>query len=549
MEEVFLQNYDPMSNIWLSAIIAAAPIIVFLLSLVVFKLKGYMAAFLTVVVSLAISIAFYKMPIVTAFMSFVYGFLYGLWPIAWIILCAIFLYKLSVKSGYFETLKASIMAISPDHRIQIILIAFSFGSFLEGAIGFGAPVAISAALLMGLGLRPLSAAGLSMIANTAGAAFGAVGIPVTALAGTVGVDPQLISTMVARMLPPITFTLPFLLVFLVSGLRGVIGVLPHVLTAATSYTITQYVTAKFIGPELVNITSAIVSIFMLSAALQIWKVKEIFRVEGSGDIKSDVMLGFEDIVKAWLPFIFIIVAIVIWNIPQFKDLVSFATIKFEVAKLHNLVASVAPISSGQQALGAIYSWDLLKATGTAIFVAALLTILVLKIKFDVVTNSAKEAIKEMGLPIITIGLIVSYAYIAKYSGQAATMGLALSSTGNAFGFFSPVIGWLGVFLTGSVTSANLLFGTLQQVTANQLSVPDVIFIAANTVGGVVGKIISPQSIAVACAAVGMAGRESEVLKFTLKYSLLFIILASFITWAVIHLFPELVPVVTNFQRH
>ena len=332
-------------------------------------------------------------------------------------------------------------------------------------------------------------------------------------------------------------------------MRGVIGVLPHVLTAATSYTITQYVTAKFIGPELVNITSAIVSIFMLSVALQIWKVKEIFRVEGSEEIKSDVMLGFGDIVKAWLPFIFIIVAIVIWNIPQFKDLVSFATIKFEVAKLHNLVASVAPISSGQQALGAIYSWDLLKATGTAIFVAALLTILVLKIKFDVVTNSAKEAIKEMGLPIITIGLIVSYAYIAKYSGQAATMGLALSSTGNAFGFFSPVIGWLGVFLTGSVTSANLLFGTLQQVTANQLSVPDVIFIAANTVGGVVGKIISPQSIAVACAAVGMAGRESEVLKFTLKYSLLFIILASFITWAVIHLFPELVPVVTNFQRH
>lgn len=547
MQEVFLQNYDPAGNIWLSAAVAALPIGVFLLCLTVFKLKGYVAAFLTVAASLAVAIIFYKMPAVTAFMSFAYGFFYGLWPIAWIILCAIFLYKLSVKSGYFETLKASITAISPDCRIQVILIAFSFGSFLEGAIGFGAPVAICAALLMGLGLKPLSAAGLSMIANTAGAAFGAVGIPVTALSGTVNVDAQLISTMTARMLPPITFTLPFLLVFLVSGFKGVLGVLPHVVTAAASYTIAQYATAKFLGPELVNIIAAIVSIVMLWSALRIWKIKDVFRVSGQSEAKEGVSLSAKDAFKAWLPFILIIAAIVVWNSSGFKSLVDFATFKFEVANLHNLTASNPPISQGVQAISAVYTWDALRATGTAILLAAILTTLILKIKPQIAVASAKEAAKEMAFPIVTIGFIVAYAYVAKYSGQAATMGLALSSTGNAFGFFSPVIGWLGVFLTGSVTSANLLFGTLQQVTANQLSVPDVIFMAANTVGGVVGKIISPQSIAVACAAVGMAGRESEVLKFTLKYSLLFIVLASFITWAVIHLFPQLVPVVTNFR--
>lgn len=548
MQNYFIQNYDPASNLWLSAAIAALPIFVFLLSLVVFKLKGYVAAFLTVIASVVVAILFYKMPIIAVGMSFVYGFLYGLWPIAWIILCAIFLYKLSVKSGYFEVLKASIMIISPDHRIQVMLIAFCFGSFLEGAIGFGAPVAICAALLMGLGLKPLSAAGLSMVANTAGAAFGAVGIPITALAGTVNLDQTLISTMVARMLPPITFLVPFFLVFLVGGFKRMKDVLPHVIVVAASYTVTQYATAKFLGPELVNITSAIVSIFMLSIAINLFKIKNIFRLDSKEDFTQTKNLGFEQIVKAWLPFIFVIVAIVVWNLDIFKSIMGFADIKFEIPNLHNTVVQAVPIVEGEQAISAIYSWSIIKATGTAILLAAALTILTLRIKFEVAKDSAIEAIKEMTMPIITIGFIVSYAYIAKYSGQAATMGLAFSSTGNAFSLFSPFIGWLGVFLTGSVTSANLLFGTLQQVTANQLNVPDVIFLAANTVGGVVGKIISPQSIAVACAAVGMAGRESEVLKFTLKYSLIFIVLASIITWLVVHVFPQLVPIVVNFAN-
>lgn len=548
MQGYFLQNYDPAGNIWLSALVAALPIFVFLLSLVVFKLKGYVAAFLTVAASAGVAVLFYKMPVSAAFASFAYGFLYGFWPIAWIILCAIFLYKLSVNSGYFETLKTSITIISPDHRIQVILIAFCFGSFLEGAIGFGAPVAISAALLMGLGLKPLSAAGLSMVANTAGAAFGAVGIPITALAGTVNLDPTIISTMTARMLPPITFLVPFFLAFLVGGKFK--DVLPHVTVTAASYTITQYATAKFLGPELVNITSAIVSIVLLSASVRIWKIKNIFRLDAAQGEQNlePPRLSAGQILKAWLPFGFVITAIVVWNLDAFKSAMSFADIKFEVPNLHNVVVQSAPISEGEQAIAAVYSWGVIKATGTAILLAVVLTILALRVKFSVVLDSAKQAGKEMSLPIVTIGLIVAYAYIAKYSGQAATMGLALSSTGNAFGFFSPIIGWLGVFLTGSVTSANLLFGTLQQVTANQLGVHEVIFLAANTVGGVVGKIISPQSIAVACAAVGMAGRESEVLKFTLKYSLIFIVLASAITWLVIHVFPQLVPVVTDFIK-
>lgn len=539
----YTQVYDPLSNIFLSALVAALPIFLFLVSLVVFKLKGWLAALLTVTLSSLIAILFYKMPVSLTLMSFTQGFLTGLWPIAWIILAAIFLYKLSVKSGYFEILKKSIMSITPDHRIQVILVGFCFGAFLEGAIGFGAPVAISAALLMGLGLRPLYAAGLCMIANTAPVAFGAVGIPIIALGKAVGVDPNLISKLSGYMLPPIAIFVPFFIVFLIDGIKGVKETFLPILVAASSFAITQFLTAVYLGPELPDITSALVSISLTTIFLKFYKVKNVFRFDGATDFSNTEKIPAKELVNAWLPFVFLIACIVIWAIPAVKAVLTSFNIAFELPMLHKAVIEVAPIKAKDTAIAAIYTWDILKATGTAILLAAVLTIFALKLKTQVVIGAAKETFNEMMIPIITVGLVVAYASIAKNSGQAATMGLAMANTGGAFAFFSPVIGWLGVFLTGSDTSSNLLFGALQQVTANQLGINEVIFLAANTVGGVVGKMISPQSIAIACAAVGLVGRESELFKFTLKYSLIFIILMGICTWSFVNLFPSLIPAI------
>ncbi|CZE49274.1 lactate permease LctP family transporter [Campylobacter geochelonis] len=546
--EIWEQVYNPLGNIWLSAFVASLPILLFFASLVLFKLKGWVAAALTVGLSCIIAIAMYGMPIQSVLSSFVYGFITGMWPIAWIILAAIFLYKLSVKSGYFETLKHSVMSITPDHRIQVILIAFCFGAFLEGAIGFGGPVAITAALLMGLGLRPLYAAGLCMIANTAPVAFGAVGIPIIAMGKAVGVDPVHISAMVAHMLPPITIFVPFFIVYLMDGFKGVKETYPAILVASLTFAITQFVTASYVGPELPDITSAVVSLVCTTAFLKIWKPKNIFRVEGSEPYVENEQMSAKLVIKAWLPFVFLILTVVLWTMPFFKALfakggaLSFTTFQFTVPFI-NEINQVAPIiKEGQNAaLSGVFSVPLILTAGTAILAAAFLTVAAYKLKTSMIKEAATETIKEMSIPILTIGLVVAYAYVAKNSAQAATMGLALSNTGQAFAFFSPVIGWLGVFLTGSDTSSNLLFGPLQQVTAQQLGVQDYVFLAANTVGGVVGKMISPQSIAIACAAVGLVGQESSLFRFTLKYSIFFIIIAGIISWSIVHIVPSLIP--------
>ncbi|AQW82927.1 L-lactate permease [Campylobacter pinnipediorum] len=544
--ELYRQIYDPFSNIWLSAFVAALPIFLFFVSLVVLKLKGYVAAFLTVALSLIIAIIVYKMPIAIAIMSFFQGFFTGLWPIAWIILTAIFLYKLSVKSGYFETLKASITTITPDHRVQVVIIALCFGTFLEGAIGFGAPVAITAALLVGLGLNPLYAAGFCMIANTAPAAFGAVGIPIVAMAQTTGIDENILSMMVGRMLPIITLSVPFFIVFLMDGFKGVKQTFLPLCVVASSYTIVQYLTASILGPQLADITSSVFSIAITVAFLKFYKIKNIYRLDGKTNFDNEEKMNIKDILKAWSPFIYLIIFIVIWTTPIIKTFASFADITFYLPYLKDSIIQTAPLSLVEEPVNTAYTFQAIKAIGLAILLAGVCTIFTLKIKATIAVDAAKEAFKEMFMPIVTIGLVVAYAFIAKNSAQAATMGLALANTGGeAFAFFSPVIGWIGVFLTGSVTSSNLLFGTLQQVTASQLNIPEIIFLAANTVGGMAGKMISPQSIAVACAAVGLVGRESELLKFTIKYSLIYILAGGIITWIILNLFPMLIPVIVS----
>ncbi|HEC1541917.1 TPA: L-lactate permease [Campylobacter upsaliensis] len=540
---MYQQLTDPLGSIWLSALLAFLPIFCFLICLLVFKLKGYQAGFITVIVASVVAFYAYGMPFSLIGASFVQGFAQGMWPIAWIIIAAIFLYKLSVKSGSFEVIKESVMSITPDHRIQVILIGFCFGSFLEGAIGFGGPVAITAALLVGLGLKPLHAAGLCLIANTAPVAFGAVGIPIIAMSNLVGVEQYEISAMVGRMLVPLSLSVPFFIVFLMDGVKGVKETFPAVLVAALSFTITQFISSNYLGAELPDIVSAVVSLACTTIFLKFWSPKNIFRLDDLTDFSHHTQLEFGKVFKAWLPFILLIICIIVWTQPWFKAFFDKGAV-FDYTKValsfNNIEGSI--VDSAGKALSLNMDINLIALqAGTAILVAALLTIFFLRIKSNIVEEALGDTLKEMAMPCITIGLVVAFAFIAKNSGMSTTLGTAFATTGDAFSFFSPVIGWIGVFLTGSDTSANLLFGPLQQAAATSLAVPEALFLAANSVGGVVGKMISPQSIAIACAAVGLVGKESDLFKFTLKYSVGFIILIGIWTCIIAFLMPGIIP--------
>lgn len=554
---MWTQIYDPLGNIWLSAIIALIPILCFLLCLVVFKLPGYQAGFLTVVLASAVAFFGYDMPFQLIGASFVQGFTNGMWPIAWIIIAAIFLYKLSVKSGSFEVIKNSVMSITPDHRIQVILIGFCFGSFLEGSIGFGGPVAITAALLVGLGLQPLKAAGLCLIANTAPVAFGAVGIPIIAMAKVVGVDQADISAMVGRMLVPFSFLVPFFIVFLMNGVRGIKETFPAILVASLSFVITQFYSSNHLGAELPDIISAVVSLAVTTVFLKFWQPKHIFRLDDKKDFSDIVPMPFGKVLRAWSPFILLIVFIIIWTSPYFNALfakgavLEFTQVTLQFNPTVGSILSPSIIDPSQtvnvpisQVINLVSS-----QAGTAILFAALITILILRIKLDDTLECAWSTLREMAIPCLTIGFVVAFAIIAKNSGMSTTLGLAVSNTGDAFAFFSPVIGWLGVFLTGSDTSSNLLFATLQQTSAQNLGIGEILFLAANSLGGVVGKMISPQSIAVACAAVGLVGRESELFKYTLKYSIGFIVIIGVWTYVIAHYIPSIIPEVTRVMAH
>ena len=572
------QVYDPLGNPWLSALVALIPIAVFFISLLVLKLKGQWAGLLTVASAIVIAIVVYGMPTDKALWSFAYGAFYGLWPIAWIIIAAIFLYKLTVKSGYFDILRESIIAITPDQRIQVILIGFCFGAFLEGAIGFGGPVAITAALLVGLGLRPLYAAGLCLIANTAPVAFGAVGIPITAMAGAVNVPAIEISAMAGHMLPPLSLFVPFFLVFLMNGLKGVKETWPVALVAGGSFAIVQYLTAVYSGPELPDIASAVVSIICVAVFLRFWQPENIFTFNKAGDKNTENTKeadetdakeasasleakkhSTKEIVLAWLPFVLLIGVILIWTAGWFKDLfvgaggklstgeiaqeagiLAASVLKFDFASLKEVI-QIPPAVAESKAVKSLFEIPIINATGTSILIVALITIPLLRIKLSTAVATFGETLNEMKWAIFTIALVVGFAFVSNYSGISATLALALAQTGNAFAFFSPIVGWIGVFLTGSDTSSNLLFGTLQQLTARQLGIDEVLFLAANSVGGVVGKMISPQSIAIACAAVGLAGRESELFRFTVKYSILLVIGIGLFTYAIAFYMQWLIP--------
>ncbi|MGB8697741.1 L-lactate permease [Acinetobacter sp.] len=554
MLQSWQQIYDPMGNIWISSAIALIPIIFFFLALAIFRLKGSVAGTITVVLALLVSLFAYQMPVAMAFASMIYGFFYGLWPIAWIIIGAVFLYKISVKTGQFNIIRSSILSITEDQRLQMLLVGFAFGTFLEGAAGFGAPVAITAALLVGLGFKPLYAAGLCLIVNTAPVAFGAMGIPIIVAGQVSGVDTMEISQMVGRQLPFMVPIVLFWIMGIMDGWRGIKETWPAVIVGGGSFAIAQYLTSNFVGPELPDITAAIASLVTLTILLKFWKPKHIFRFSNE-DANLDVSLqadqqkqySLAQITKAWSPFMILTAMVTIWSIKPFKDLFTKdgalhdLVFSIKVPYLHQLVQKMPPVVPEVKDYDAIYKFDWLSATGTAIFIAALITIIFLKMKPKEAVVTFGETINELKTPIYSIGMVLAFAFIANYSGMSATLALALAHTGQAFTFFSPFLGWIGVFLTGSDTSANALFAALQATTAQQIGVPEVLLVAANTSGGVTGKMISPQSIAIACAAVGLVGKESDLFRFTVKHSIVFTIMMGIIITLQAYVFPWMIP--------
>ncbi|WP_296247496.1 L-lactate permease [uncultured Stenotrophomonas sp.] len=537
------QLYDPAGNLWLSSLIALLPIAFFFVALAVLRMKGWLAGTITVAIALAVALLFYRMPVSQALGAAGFGFLYGLWPIAWIIIGAVFLYKVSVKTGQFAIIRASILSVTEDQRLQMLMVGFAFGAFLEGAAGFGAPVAITAALLVGLGFKPLYAAGLCLIVNTAPVAFGAMGIPIIVAGQVTGLDAFEIGQMAGRQLPFLTIIVLFWIMAIMDGWRGIKETWPAVLIAGGSFAIAQYLTSNFIGPELPDITASLASLVCLTLFLRRWQPKRIFRfeTEASADAAAQASAAPRysagQIAKAWSPFLILTAMVTLWSIKPFKALFAPGgpleswVLELPVPGLDQLVQKMPPIVNAPTAYEAVYKFDAISATGTAIMLAAVIAILYLRMPVRAAVRTFGETVNELKMPIYSIGMVLAFAFIANYSGLSATLALALAHTGKAFTFFSPFLGWLGVFLTGSDTSSNALFSALQATTAQQIGVSEVLLVAANTTGGVTGKMISPQSIAIACAAVGLAGKESDLFRFTVKHSLIFTVMVGLITTA------------------
>lgn len=535
----WIQVIDPFNNIALSALVAVIPILFIFWALIIRKMKGYKASLLATGIAILIAILIYGMPVKLALLSTANGALYGLFPICWIVITAVFLFNITVESGQFEIIKHFMASITSDRRLQALLIAFSFGSFLEGTAGFGAPVAITAAMLVGLGFNPLYAAGICLIANTAPVAFGAIGIPITVASQVTSIPEMAISQMVGRTLPILSVMLPFYLVMLMSGYKKTMEVFPAILVSGTSFAFIQWFSSNYLGPALPDVIAGIGSIVCLIVFLKFWKPKTTWRFanEPAPVINTDVSYSTGQIIRAWSPFILLTVMIIAWGMAPIKEVyTAVGQVTFEFPGLHNEVTdwSGAPIAH-------IFKFNYLSASGTAILLSGIISIPLIGLSFGRAFEIFLSTLDQLKFPIVTIASVLGFAYIVNDSGITITMAEALANTGFMFPFFAPILGWLGVFITGSDTSANALFGKLQAATATSIGVDPVVTVAANVSGGVVGKMISPQSIAVAAAAGQLVGKESELFRFTVKHSFYMLIFICVIVLAQAYAFSWIIP--------
>ena len=533
------QIIDPYKNIIISALVASMPVI-FIFWALLKKMKGYITSLIALISAMLIAMLTYHMPIQLVMLSTLHGALYGLFPICWIIISAVFLFNVTVKSGQFEIIKDFMASITPDRRLQALLIAFSFGAFLEGAAGFGAPVAISGAMLVGLGFNPLYAAGLCLIANTAPVAFGSVGTPILMASRMSDIPELAISQMVGRTLPILSLLLPLYLVVLMSGFKKSVEVLPAIIVSGVSFAFVQWFTSNYMGPMLPDVLAGLASIFCLLFLLKYWKPKTIwrFKEEPAVQLDSTVKHPALEILRAWSPFIIMTLFIVAWGLQPVKEVLnSIGFTKFQIPGLDGSILK----PDGSPLVIKAFDFNYLSAPGSAVILATLLSIPLIGISFKESIKIFGATLKQLLFPIITIASIVGYAFVANYSGMSITMAFALASTGALFPFFSPILGWLGVFLTGSDTSANALFSKIQSSTATTLGFDPVVAVSANASGGVTGKMISPQSIAVGAAAVGLIGKESDLFRFTFKHSFFMLFIICVLTCLQVYVMKWIVP--------
>ena len=593
----WIQVYDPLGSLWLSTAAAAFPIVLLLVALALFEWRAHLAALAGLVAALAVSVLVFGMPLPTATATALYGAAYGFLPIGWIILNAVFLYTLTVHTGQFEIVKSSVGRLSKDRRVQALLVAFSFGAFIEGASGFGTPVAICSALLIGLGFTPLYAAGLSLIANTAPVAFGAIGTPILTLAAVTGIPSQTLGVMAGRQLPFVSLIVPAWLVVTLSGWRGLRGVWPAVLVCGGTFAAVQYAWSNFVGVELVDIAGGLASIAALALFARVWQPRDVWEFPESRESPFDGAQGDPEpvegsrvasrdsqaqgpvptrgaVLRAWMPWLFLSLAVILWGLAPGKAFLNggprgLATYhaggrpyvsrllspSWTVPWLHRAMfrdypVVPAPVDRARiqdpayrndRAEAAVFTLNWLSATGTAILLAALATALFLRVSLTEFLSVAIMTARRMRASLATIMLMLALGFVTRYGGTDATLGLAFTKTGMLYPFFAALLGWLGVALTGSDTSSNVLFGSLQKITAQQLGFNPILIVTANSTGGVMGKMIDAQSIVVATASTGQVGQEGRILRFVFWHSVALAAIMGIIVMLQAYVFPWMIP--------
>jgi lactate permease len=542
-------DIDPTGNLFLSAMIAAIPIFFLFWALAIKRMKGHFAAVGATGLAVLVAIIVYKMPVSLAIMSTVLGMAFGLAPICWVVLTALFIYNMSVETGQFEVIKNSLASVTDDRRIQALLIAFSFGAFIEGAAGFGTPVAITAAMLAGLGFNPLYAAGICLLANTAPVAYGSIGTPVVVGAAVAGVDQMAMSAMVGRTLPFLSVIVPLYMCILMAGWKKGMEVWPACFVCGVSFAIAQFFVSNYIGPQLTDIIAALVSLLCLVIFLRMWHPKESwhFADEPKSLGKAELKYSLGQVFRAWAPFIILSICVGAWGAKPinqalnqiftiFMQALGAAGQLIPIPGLHNMV-----IDQAMKAKPAAFNFNFLSMSGTGILFAWFFSIPVMGASMGQAFKSAGHTLKTLAWPFFTISLILGFAYIMNYAGMAITLGYAFAASGTLFPFFAAVLGWLGVFMTGSDTSSNALFGKLQAVTAEKIGIDPIVTVSANSSGGVLGKMISPQSISVATGATGLVGRESDLFRFTLKHSIALTIVVGIMAMLQAYVFTWMIP--------
>jgi lactate permease len=525
------QHYLPVAgSLAASATVAAVPVFVLLYLLGVRRMAAWAASLGALASAVMLALFVYRMPVGMAAGAIGYGAAFGIFPIGWVVFTAILLYRITVETGRFEALKDSIGSLTSDRRLQALLIAFAFGAFLEGAAGFGTPVAVAAAMLAGLGFSPFYAAAICLLANTAPVAFGSIGIPVVTLAGVTGLPLDRLSAGVGRICAPVSLIIPTYLVAVMGGWKALRGVLAGVAVCGVSFASVQFLVSNFVGPQLTDILSSLAAILSLVILFLIWKPRDAFQLEASGGAAPTARLRTpREVAMAWMPYGLLVISVLLWGWEPIRTALNGANVNLPWPGLDNLVQRMPPIVSKATPYAARYTFNWLSASGTACLAAVLASALLLRMPPKKFAAAAAVTARQLRFPLLTFAAVLALAFLMNYSGATATLGLAFAGTGRLFPFFSALLGWLGVFLTGSDTSANALFGNLQVVTANRLGLSPVLMASANSAGGVMGKMISLQSIAVACAAAGLAREdESRLFRFTFRHSIVLAVLVGLI---------------------